>query len=38
MKSIVKKEKLTDGASDEELIELEEKIKELERQIVKIIE
>ena len=38
MNSIVRKEKLSDEASDEELIALQERIKEIERQIVKIIE
>ena len=38
MKSIVKEEKLTDDASDEEVLALKEKIKALENQIVKIIE
>jgi len=38
MKSIVKEEKLSEDSSDEEMISLKEKIKELENQIVKIIE
>ncbi len=38
MKSIVKNEKLTDDATDEQIIALKEKIKDLEKQIVKIIE
>ena len=38
MKSIVKTEMLTNDASDEEVVKLKNKIKELENQIVKIIE
>ena len=38
MKSIVKEEKLSDDACDEEVIALKEKIRALENQIVKIIE
>ena len=38
MKNIVKTEKLTDDATDEQMLALQEKIKELENQIVKIIE
>ena len=38
MKSIVKAEKLTEDTSDEEVMLLKEKIKQLEDQIVKIIE
>ena len=35
---IVKEEKLSDDASDDEVLALKEKIKALENQIVKIIE
>ena len=38
MKSIVKNEILTEDTSDEEIVALKEKIRELENQIVKIIE
>lgn len=38
MNSIVRKEKLSEEVSDDELIALQERIKEIERQIVKIIE
>ena len=38
MKSIVKQEKLNENTSDKELLDLQDKIKELEKQIVKIIE
>lgn len=38
MKSIVKEEKLSEDTSDEEILNLKEKIRELENQIVKIIE
>lgn len=38
MKSIVKNEKLSKDTSDDEIVKLKEKIKELENQIVKIIE
>ncbi len=38
MKSIVKAEKLTENTSDEEVLALKDKIRELENQIVKIIE
>ena len=38
MEDIVIKEKLSENISDEKIEELNNKIKELERQIVKIIE
>ena len=38
MKAIVKAEKLTENTSDEDVLALKEKIRELENQIVKIIE
>ncbi len=38
MKSIVKNEKLSKDTSDDEIVKLKERIKELENQIVKIIE
>lgn len=38
MKSIVKTEMLTEDTSDEEMVKLKDKIKNLEQQIVKIIE
>ena len=38
MNSIVRKEKLSEDMSDDELIALQERIKEIEKQIVKIIE
>ena len=38
MADIVKNEKLSENISDNEIIDLNNKIKELERQIVKVIE
>jgi len=38
MEDIIVKEKLAEHISDEQILALNEKIKELERQIVKIIE
>ena len=38
MSEIVKEEMFTENAKDEELENLNEKMKELERQIVKIVE
>ena len=38
MEEIVKEEMLTESAKDEEIESLNEKMKELEKQIVKIVE